>query len=281
MTSDRLTSVLKRKVLRVLLTLLGVYVLLCICGCALQRRMIYFPTKLDPKLAGTMAERAGFTPWENQSGQIIGWKLPSTKSSTGSVLIVHGNAGCAIDRSYFAKPIHEAASVDVFVLEYPGYGAREGSPGEKSFLAAADEAFASLDTNHPIYVVSESLGTGVAAHLAKKHGSKVAGLAMFVPYNNFVQLAQSKMSFLPVSLILLDRYDPEKWLKDYRGPIQFVLAENDQVIPIKFGQRLVDSYDGCKNLEIVRGAGHNSVSAQSSEWWADVFSFWEKNQNRE
>ena len=278
MTNDTTTAkpkaTLKRKVLRVFLTLVVFYILLCVGVCAVQRRLIYFPTKLDPKLAEIMAEKADFSPWKNLSGQIMGWKLSASGTSTGSVLIVHGNAGCAIDRGYFARPIHDAVSVDVFLLEYPGYGAREGSPCAKSFLAAADESFSLLESNHPIYVISESLGTGVAAHLAQTHGNKIAGMALFVPYNNFAKLAQTKMPFLPVSLILLDRYDPEKWLKDYRGPIQFVLAENDEIIPPKFGRKLYESYRGPKNLQITEGAHHNDVGAQSSDWWKGVFSFW-------
>lgn len=271
-----MSTQLRRRIFRMLFVLVGLYVLLCVAVCTLQRRLIYFPVKLNPKLAEIMAERAGAIPWKNQSGQIIGWKFLSKNSPTGSVLVVHGNAGCAIDRDYFAKPIRGAASVDVYLLEYPGYGARDGSPREKSFLSAAEEAFGLLDTNHPIYVVSESLGTGVAAHLAKTQESRIAGMVLFVPYNNFAKLAQTKMSFLPVSLILLDRYDPEKWLKDYRGPIQFVLAENDEVIPPKFGRRLFDSYNGPKNLQVIKGASHNGVSSQSAESWTKVFQFWDE-----
>ena len=266
----------KRKIFRMLLTLVGLYVLICVGGCALQRRLIYFPTKLDPNLAEIMASRSGFLPWKNQSNQIIGWKLPSAAHPTGCVLIVHGNAGCAVDREYLARPIHDTASVDVYILEYPGYGARDGSPSMKTFLAAADEAFALLSESGPIYIVSESLGTGVATHLASTHGRKVGGLTLFVPYNNFVSLAQEKMPFLPVSMILLDRFDPETWLKDYSGPVQFVVAENDEVIPAKFGLRLHDGYSGPKSLQVVKGAHHNDVAAQSSEWWKNIFLFWQE-----
>jgi len=59
---------------------------------------------------------------ENPAGRIIGWKLSATSPPIASVLIMHGNAGCAIDRDYLAGPIHDAAPVDVYVLEYPGYG---------------------------------------------------------------------------------------------------------------------------------------------------------------
>ena len=270
----------RRSVSRVLITIVCFYVLLCVAGCALQRQMIYFPTKLSLSLAETMAARAGFIPWKNQAGQLMGWKLSASGTSTGSVLIVHGNAGSAVDRDYLAKPIHDAASVDVYVLEYPGYGSREGSQSEKSFLRAADEAFALLSSEHPIYVVSESLGTGVAAHLARTQGSKVEGMALFVPYNNFVQLAQTKMPILPVSLLLLDRFDPENWLKDYSGPVKFILAEKDEVIPMKFGRKLHDGFGGSKNLQVVSGAYHNEVCEQPPDWWSEVFLFWQTRTTR-
>lgn len=266
-----------KKALRLLITLIGLYVLLCAVSCTFQRKLIYFPSKLNDGLAGAMAAREGFIPWKNESGEIVGWKLPAQTVSTESVLIVHGNAGSAVDRGYFAKPIHAAATVDVFILEYPGYGARSGSPSLKSFLAAADEAFVLMDRSKPIYIVSESIGTGVAAHIAKKFNSEVAGLVLFAPFTNFKTVAQKNMPFLPVSLILLDRYDPERWLKSYTGPVKFIVAEKDEIIPAKLGRQLHDEYSGPKNLEIIPSARHNDVAAQSADWWQSVFSFWKTN----
>jgi hypothetical protein len=193
-----------------------------------------------------MAAKEGFQSWRSKAGHIIGWKLPAPGSPTGSVLVVHGNAGCALDRGYIARPIHEAASRDVYVLEYPGYGARAGSPSMKSFLAASEEAFAALPGHLPIHLVSESLGAGVAAHLAKVHGKRVSGLMMFAPYNNLASVGQRHMPFLPVRLILCDRFNPAEWLKDYRGPVSIMLAGADEVIPSDLGRKLHDGYAGPK-----------------------------------
>jgi hypothetical protein len=259
-----------------LLTLFIGYLLLALAVMGFQRRLIYFPTKLTAELAVRRGADAGFLPWRNTAGKIIGWHLPASTAPGGVVLIAHGNAGCAIDRGYLAIPIHAAAPVDVFVLEYPGYGAREGSPTLKSFLAAADEAFDLLPKGNPIYIVSESLGAGVAAHLAQTQGGKVSGLLLFMPYNNLASVAQSQMPLLPAALLLRDRFNPSEWLKNYRGPVAIVLAEADEVIPTKFGRRLYDDYAGAKNLQIIPGK-HNDVADQSAEWWKSVFSFWERN----
>lgn len=279
MPSLKPNSILAQRARRALLTLVALYLLLCAAGCALQRRLIYFPTKLDPRVADQMAAKEGFRPWRNQATELIGWKLPANGTPTGSVLVVHGNAGCALNRGYFAKPIHEAGSLDVYVLEYPGYGARAGSPSMKSFLTAAEEAFSALPTNQPIHIVSESLGTGVAAHLAKAYDNRVSGLMLFAPYNNLVSVGQRQMPFLPVGLILRERFNPAEWLKDYRGPVGIVIAGADEVIPPDLGRKLHDGYVGPKRLQVIEGARHNDIAEQPVEWWREQLKFWSSKQN--
>ena len=263
-----------RRTFRVLLNLVIGYVLVSLAVMIFQRRLIYFPTRLSPGEAEALASQEGYKTWRNQAGELIGWHLPAQGTTTSSVLVVHGNAGCALDRDYLARPIHAAAAVDVYLLEYPGYGSRPGAPSQRTFLAAGEEAFSLLNPRQPIYLVSESLGAGVTAHLAKMHPDRVSGLAFLVPYNNLVSVGQQQMPFLPVSILLWDRFDPAQWLNDYRGPADFVIAEADQVIAPKLGRRLHDGYAGPKRLRVIPGAGHNDVAAQSAEWWQEVFSFW-------
>ncbi|HTB84587.1 MAG TPA: alpha/beta hydrolase [Candidatus Sulfotelmatobacter sp.] len=267
----------KSSVRRILITVAIIYVLVCICGCALQRRLLYFPTVIPADVVETVAKNHGFEPWKNPAGEIVGWKKPANTNFTGSVLIVHGNAGCALGRDYIAQPVHDAASVDVYVLEYPGYGARSGSPSKASFDAAAEEAFQLLPKNLPRYVVSESIGAGVAGELAKNHPSEIAGVAMFVPYQNLASVAQRRMWFLPAYVFLLDRFNPEECLKQYHGPIKFLIAGDDEVIGPASGLRLANGYAGAKEIQVIPGAHHNDVAEQNSDWWREVFSFWQKN----
>ena len=253
------------------------YCLVVLLVAVFQRRQLYFPSRLSPELAERTATAEGFVPWRNQAGQIIGWKMPANGLPTGSVLVVHGNGGNALGRGYIAKSIHAAGTFDVYVLEYPGYGARGGSPSLRSFLAAGDEAFELLPAALPAFVVGESLGTGVAAHLARKYPTKVAGLVLLVPYDDLGSVAQNQMPFLPARWLLRDHFRPSAWLTHYRGPIKVAVAENDRVIPARFGHRLYEAYAGPKQLQVFSGAGHNEVAEQSPEWWREVFAFWSAN----
>ena len=256
-------------------TLVLGYFVMMVSFALLQRYLIYVPTKLTQDVADEIAAKSGFVAWRNGSGQLIGWKSSTSFTPIGSVLIVHGNGGWALDRAYMTRAMHAAAPLDIYILEYPGYGAREGSPGESSLLSAADEAFENLPTNLPAYIVSESLGTGVAAHLAQKYPSRVGGLALFVPYDKLASVAANHVPFLPAYFLLWDRFDPAEWLKNYHGPVKVVVAGSDEIIPPKLGERLYAGYDGPKNLLIIPGARHSSTTAESPDWWRELLTFWQ------
>ena len=245
-----------------------------------QRRLIYFPTRVSTATALRVAQEQGFVPWRNAADEIIGWHRPAAGPAMQNLLVVHGNGRNALERGYLTTPIHDAGSVDVFVLEYPGYGARAGSPSLRSFLAAAEAAFNLLPTNRPVYIVAESLGSGVATHLAKEHGSGVSGLLFFAPYNDLAAVGQAQMPIFPVKLLMRDRFKPAEWLKNYRGPVKVILAESDSIIPAAFGQKFYDGYAGPKSIEVIPGAGHNDIATQPTAWWKDVFSFWEQHRAR-
>ncbi len=264
-----------RSFLRVLQLLVIAYLLIALAALIFQRRLIYFPTKIPAAAVVAVAAGHGFAPWKNPAGEIIGWKMTARgAAATASVLIFHGNAGCALGRDYLAQPIRDAADADVFVLEYPGYGAREGAPGQASFNAAAEAAFRLLPAAAPRYVVSESIGTGVASALAKNHPGEIAGLALFAPYQNFPAVAQRQMPFLPAYFLVRDRFNPAADLKAYRGPVKIIVAGADEIIGAASGRRLFEGYAGPKELQVIGGAHHNDIAPQTPAWWREVFAFW-------
>jgi pimeloyl-ACP methyl ester carboxylesterase len=266
----------RKRILRMLWICLGLYLAAGLLVTLLQRRMLYHPNLVDERVLLTIARNDGFEPWLNSGGQRIGWRRPgSAKPAPGRFLVVHGNAGHALDRSDYAKDLQVASGFDAFLLEYPGYGSRPGKPSQTSLIAAAEEAFALLHTNGPVHLLGESLGCGVAAHLAGAHPAEVAGVLLFTPYHNLTSVAQTHMPVFPVRFMLLDRFPAETWLKNYRGPVAILLAGNDEVVPDKFGRRLYDGYQGPKKLFAVPNAGHNDVHSQPPEWWKELLVFWQ------
>src|SRR5262249_6104079 len=159
------------------------------------------------------------------AGDFIGWKkLSATNASHPRVLITHGNAGSALDRSDYADSLNQLEPCDIYILEYPGYGPRPGSPSQQSLFRAADDALRLLEKDGPVHVVGESLGTGVAAHLAGAYPKTVSALLLIAPYHNLADVAQSHMPILPAKYMLLDRFASAEYLRNYHGPLAILLA---------------------------------------------------------
>src|SRR6185436_2163768 len=78
-----------------------VYVGLCLVVAGCQNKMLYFPTKCTEHDALARAKEAGLEPWRDARGKLIGWKRPAPHAAT-RLVVFHGNAGCAVDRSYYA-----------------------------------------------------------------------------------------------------------------------------------------------------------------------------------
>jgi len=272
---------LKRLSLTTVLLCVMAYLALCI-GCAsLQRRMIYFPPACNPTEVEQYAASQNLTRWTSPTGKPIGWKRMSpAQPSQGQVLITHGNACCAFECGQFADAVQQAGAFDVYLLEYPGYENRPGSPSEQAIYAAADEALQLLPTNHATYLVGESLGTGVAAYLAGKHPGEITGVVLFAPYNSLVDVGQFHMPILPVGLLLRDRYPSEEHLRTYHGPVAMLTGGYDCVVPEKFGRRLYDSYSGPKRLWEFPEGNHGTVMLQPPEIWNQIVQFLQSNHPR-
>jgi pimeloyl-ACP methyl ester carboxylesterase len=268
--------VLKRLLLLLLLACLVFYVVATVFVSFNQRWFIYPAPKLASQSVDQMAQSANLERWTNSSGQFIGLKRRSPEQpAAGSILITYGNGDRAVSYSGYASGIQSVLPLNVFILEYPGYADRAGSPSQQSLFRAADEAFQLLDTNKPIYLFGQSLGTGVAAYLAGTHSDKVAGVVLVSPYNCLTDVAQYHMPIFPVHLMLIDRFPSEDYLRNYHGPVGMVVDGRDKVIPGKFGFRLYNGYTGPKHLWVFQDGGHATIMEPPEQFWKEVVEFWQ------
>ena len=272
---------LKRLIQLFLLVCLAIYLVLLAFVAISQRKMIYPAPIFTPQQVDEMARDSNLQRWTNSSGEFIGVKrLSPIQPATGQVLILHGNGSYAAGCAHYADEIQRVAGMDVFILEYPGYADRPGTPSEKNLFQAADEAFGLLATNEPVYLLGESLGTGVAAYLAGTHSNGISGLILVSPYNRLADVAQYHMPIFPVHLLLLDRFRSQVLLRNYHGPLGVVVDGQDMVVPEKFGLRLYNGYAGPKQLWEFEYGGHTSIAEPPAKFWREVFGFWQTNRVR-
>ncbi|TWU60272.1 Alpha/beta hydrolase family protein [Rubripirellula tenax] len=216
-----------------------------------QRHLLYFPSHHDG------ASR--LSPWI-ESEQAIGF-CREVPDATTIWLMTHGNGGQAADRDYVLGRMSETDSL--YVLEYPGYGAREGKPTRASINQTAADAYRLLRSRNPnatICVLGESLGSGPACSLAKE-ATPPDKIVLVVPFESLASVAAKRFFFLPVRLLLLDRWDNVAALKDYQGPVEIFGATNDEIIPVKHAKTLTEQVTGARFTPIP--GGHNDWSLQA------------------
>ncbi len=243
-----------------------------------QRWFIYVPPTYTTRHMNRLAAAAGLERWQDAIGEPIGMKrLSPRQPAQGSVLVLYGNGSCTVNSAHYADEIQQAAPLDVFILEYPGYGDRNGTPTQDSLSLAAEDGLAALPAGRPVYLVGESLGSGVAAHLAGKYPNRIAGVMLLSPFNRLTDVAQYHMPVFPIHLVLMDRFPSEDDLRRYHGPVGVMVDGRDAVVPEKFGRRLYDSYAGPKRLwEFPQGA-HIEIPAPAVNFWKEVGGFWQTN----
>jgi pimeloyl-ACP methyl ester carboxylesterase len=241
--------------------------------------LIYCPPHFTAKQVDQSARVAGLERWYNRAGQAIGMKrLSPSQPATGRLLIVYGNGSWTVGCAHYADEIQRLAPFDVFILEYPGYADRAGSPSEQHIFRSADEAIQLLGTNQPLYLLGESLGSGVAAYLAGTYPHDIAGTILLSPYDHLTGVAQVRMPFLPVWFLLVDRFPSADYLSNYHGPVGILVDGRDNVVPEKFGQRLFNSYAGPKQLWRFPDGQHISIPEPQSQFWDEVVKFWRTEQ---
>jgi uncharacterized protein len=215
-------------------------------GCtAIQRQFLFYPSHHD--------RHNDLHSWRERRN-LLGYSR-EVANPKNVWLMLHGNAGQATDRAY-ALPCF-ANDDSVYILEYPGYGAREGNPSKASFDAAAASAYRLLKRNFPktpVCVVGESLGTGPACVLGSQ-ASPPAKLVLIVPFDKLARVAARHVGFVPVALFLEANWDNLRTLAAYKGPVEIFAAEQDFVVPMEHAQALADSAPAARFHRIP--GGHN------------------------
>jgi uncharacterized protein len=241
----------------------------------LQYRLLYYPSpSLHPE---ELLSGSGIKLWRPSGSDYRGLIASNQpKSGKGTVIVFHGNGGTASDRTFY-QDVLGVLGYRVILAEYPSYGGRKGEVGEKSFVEDGSETvrLAYDDFGGPVYILGESLGSGVAAAVVRNSSARIGGVILITPWDTLASVAAEKFPFLPVRLFLKDEYDSIKNLATFGGRIAVVAAGRDSVIPVGHAQNLYDSLSGTsKRMWTIEEAEHNDWYAYTNmTWWKEIMEF--------
>lgn len=236
---------------RVLLWVLAIYLLIIAYFCYSPDKLVLMPTR------GHVATDGQRQFIASPVGAIEVWslrnRLADLSTPAAYVLAFAGNGSRAERELDRISPMWSKHPVEIWAMNYPGYGSSEGEALLKNIPPAAlavYDALAKKANGKPIFLSGHSLGTTVAIGLAARR--PVAGLVLHNPpplrhliferygWFNLWLGAARVAEHIPVEMRSLTNGPL------CRAPAIFLLAGKDLVVPPAYQQMVFNAYAGPK-----------------------------------
>jgi uncharacterized protein len=218
----------------------------------------------DWQPAGLDFEDVHFTSADGT--KLHGWFVehPGAKRA---ILYCHGNGENVGMNADLVAQLAESLDASVFIFDYRGYGHSEGSPTEAGCIAdgrAAQRWLAARVGKRPdeIVVMGRSIGSAIATAVASTDGAQA--LVLINAFSRMTDVAASHYPWLPVRLVMKNRYDSVARIRSYHGPVFQSHGTADWIVPIRFGRELFDAApSGQKRFVDFADRGHNDPEPAS------------------
>jgi len=249
------------KIMYLFLTLLGLYLCVVVLVWYFQRNLLYLPDRnMGPPAAYGLV---GFEEKHITAAygvRLVAWYRPA-RQGFPTIIYFHGNGGHLGYRHNIYRTITDAG-FGMLALSWRGYGSSSGSPTEaglymdgRATLAFAHDALG-IPLAHTI-LFGESLGTGVAVQMATE--VMPGGVVLRSPFTSVANRAAEIYWFLPVRLLLSDRYETLAKIKQVHAPLLILHGTADFIVPVRHGRKLLEAANVPKRGAFFPGMGHNNL----------------------
>lgn len=232
---------LKRKLKKVALVLLSLYVMISASLYFLQEKILFLPSVLEQDYQYQFNHHFEELNFETNDGAKLNAVHFKVENPKGVILYFHGNAGdlsrWGIVAEFFVKKQY-----DVLIMDYRTFGKSTGKLNEAVFYKDADLFYDYLldDYNeNSITLYGRSLGTGIATYLASKNSPKQ--LILETPYYSMVDVGKFRFPILPVKSLLKYKFPTYQFIKEVKCPITMFHGTDDSVVPYESARKLFNA----------------------------------------
>ncbi len=240
----------------------------------IELRSIFFPTK-EIEFSPTDIN----LPFQDiyidteDSLKINAWFIPYNNAKY-TLLFFHGNGGNISHRLDKIQLLRKAG-VNIFIIDYRGYGASQGRPTENGLYLDARGAYdylLNLRNIKPgqIILYGESMGTAVAINLASQVSIKA--LILEGGFSSARDMAKRYYPYLPAFLFSI-RFDSLSKIKEINAPKLFLHSQDDEIVPFKLAQRLFKTASEPKQLVQLLGGHNNAFLDSENKYVSSIISF--------
>jgi len=229
-----------------------------------QPGMVFFPTsEIDetPEDWGLEFEDVFLDTKDNI--RLHGWFIPR-QGANFTLLFFHGNAGNISHRGDSIRIFHRLG-LNVFILDYRGYGKSQGIPSEQGLYEDADTAWRYLTQVKDIepkniVIFGRSLGGAIATKLASQ--VPAGKLILESTFSSSKDIAKYIFPLLSYIVYLRFGFNSEERIKNITYPVLVIHSPDDEIIPFRLGEKVFQAANEPKTFFRIEG-NHNSGFYQS------------------
>ncbi|QDU87625.1 Alpha/beta hydrolase family protein [Pirellulimonas nuda] len=220
--------------------------LLVVLGMTFIERWLVYPAPAAAEGDWQLApEEAISDAWFDSADgtRLHGWYF-SHQNPKRVALYFHGNGEQVADNRELMELLRDELDAAVLVFDYRGYGLSGGKPNEAGVIAdglAAHRWLAEQTGRRTdeVILIGRSIGGGVAVAAAAEQGA--AALVLQSTFTRLTDAAAIHYPWLPVRLLMKNRYDSLGRIARYRGPVMISHGTADGVVPFEHSRRLFEA----------------------------------------
>jgi len=224
------------------------YIVLIIFIYFYQRNLLYHPSENNYQSDKIQFDYDEIYIEVDEEIKLKSWLIEKDFKKYKTLVLFHGNAGHLSNRIYKLNELYKL-DINILLISWRGFSGNRGSPTEQNLYKDAEAAIKWLNekkiNNNQIILYGESLGSGVAVELGKKNN--FSSIILESPFTSIENSAKIYYPYLPVRLLLKDRYDSIGKIKMITTPILIMHGEKDDVVPISMGKELFEKANSPKH----------------------------------
>ena len=228
-------------------SLIIAYIVLILFIYFYQRNLLYHPSENNYQNDKIQFNYDEIFISVDEEIQLKSWIIKKDLKKFKTLVIFHGNAGHLSNRIYKLNELYKL-DINILLISWRGFSGNKGSPTENNLYTDAKAAIKWLNeegvSNNQIILYGESLGSGVAVEVGKENNFN--SIILESPFTSIENSAKIYYPYLPVRLILKDRYDSISKIKIINIPILVMHGEKDEVVPFSMGKELFEKANSPK-----------------------------------
>ena len=225
----------------ILLIFVLIYFLVLISTYIFQRNLLYHPTENNYSGDKILVSIEKIKIKTQDGIELISWFHNKNLNDYKTILFLHGNAGSLENRIHKINHFQNI-NINFLIIAWRGFNGNEGKPTEKGLYEDAESAVSWLKSKgikeSNIIIYGESLGTGVATEIAQN--KNFAGIILESPFTSMIDAGKDKYPYLPVRLLLKDKYESDKKIKNINSPMLIMHGKVDKIVPFHMGKKMYE-----------------------------------------